>query len=209
MTYTDAITRSGEQFFVGFLKSWLENDRRLSRVQQDRLMTEYNLRIRHSTSPNGQPGDPYKAALYRLLGRIDVRKNVGVARTTEDWLWFQLAFLREDSAEETVETEGGGGERYTLRDMGRLVTKFGERHFDPRGERPVFWFQVLVFAGEFEKAVAFLYSKQQHQVDALQFAIALAYYGLLRVPAKSEVSDVQLRASSLLQSHHEVTGRWL
>jgi nuclear pore complex protein Nup93 len=38
-----------------------------------------------------------------------------------------------------------------LKEMGELVGKFGERHFDPRGDRPVFWFQVLMFVGEFEK----------------------------------------------------------
>lgn len=46
------------------------------------------------------------------------------------------------------------------------------------------------------QAIAFLYSKQQHQVDALQYAIGLAYYGLLRVPAKANVSDVQIRSCS-------------
>lgn len=113
-------------------------------------MTEYNLRIRHSSSSaaeGGNSGDPFKHALYRLLGRIDVRKNVSVARTTEDWVWFQLSFVRED---ESID-DGASADKYGLRDMGKLVTKFGERHFDPRGDRPVFWFQVLMFVGEFEK----------------------------------------------------------
>lgn len=111
-------------------------------------MTEYNLRIRHSSSSGGNAGDPFKHALYRLIGRIDVRKNVPVARTTEDWVWFQLSFVREDEVEETATPIG---ERHGLREMAKLVSKFGEKHFDPRGDRPVFWFQVQLFVGEFEK----------------------------------------------------------
>lgn len=44
------------------------------------------------------------------------------------------------------------------------------------------------------QAVAFLYSRSQHQVDAVQFAVALAYYGLLRVPSAANTSQVDYRA---------------
>lgn len=42
----------------------------------------------HSTSV-----DPFKLALYKLMGKLDPSKrNVPlVTATTEDWLWFQLA----------------------------------------------------------------------------------------------------------------------
>ncbi len=42
----------------------------------------------HSTSV-----DPFKLALYKLMGKLDPSKrNVPlVTTTTEDWLWFQLA----------------------------------------------------------------------------------------------------------------------
>jgi nuclear pore complex protein Nup93 len=37
--------------------------------------------------------DPFKLALYKLMGKLDPSKrNVPlVTATTEDWLWFQLA----------------------------------------------------------------------------------------------------------------------
>lgn len=110
-------------------------------------MTEYNLRIRHSSSSSaemGNSGDPFKHALYRFLGRIDVRKSVSVATKTEDWLWFQLSFVREDDAEV-------GGEKFGLRDLAKTVVKFGESYFDRRGDRPVYWFQMLCYVGEFEQ----------------------------------------------------------
>ena len=45
------------------------------------------------------------------------------------------------------------------------------------------------------QAVAFLYGNSQYQTDAVHFGIALAYYGLLRVPTREETSDVDIRAS--------------
>ena len=44
----------------------------------------------HSSS-----ADPFKLALYKLMGRIDPsRRSVGQATNTmEDWLWFQLAMV--------------------------------------------------------------------------------------------------------------------
>ena len=40
--------------------------------------------------------DPFKLALYKLIGKIDpARRSVAqVTVTTEDWLWFQLAMVR-------------------------------------------------------------------------------------------------------------------
>ena len=39
--------------------------------------------------------DPFKLALYKLMGKIDpARRSVqNVTVTTEDWLWFQLAMV--------------------------------------------------------------------------------------------------------------------
>lgn len=40
--------------------------------------------------------DPFKLALYKLMGKIDPSKRTvpDVTITTEDWLWFQLAMVR-------------------------------------------------------------------------------------------------------------------
>jgi len=43
---------------------------------------------------------------------------------------------------------------------------------------------------DYPQAVAFLYSRPACQADAVQFAIAFAYYGLLRVPPNSKASQI-------------------
>lgn len=50
----------------------------------------YNAHMLHSAT-----ADPFKLALYKLLGKIDpARRSVAqVTVTTEDWLWFQLSMV--------------------------------------------------------------------------------------------------------------------
>ena len=122
---------------------------------RDRFLSEYNQRIRYITDSNGDPfkhadsnGDPFKHALYKLIGRTEIsRRNIpGVTSTTEDWLWLQLMLVRED-----VDGAGAAYERFTLRDLAKVLVKFGEAHFDPKGQRPLLYFQVLLLSGQFEK----------------------------------------------------------
>ncbi|GAA5959783.1 hypothetical protein JCM3765_000101 [Sporobolomyces pararoseus] len=178
-----------EKSFVAYFKAWLDSpDRRLPKLLRDRFLSEYNQRIRYTSSSS----DPYKQALYKLIGRVELnRRNVaGVTQTTEDWLWFQLSLIRE---EESESNEGGSSfEKYGLRELATVLRKFGESHFDPKGNRPLLYFQVLLISGQFELAIAFLQQHSQYQADAVHFAIALEYYGLLRVPPRSKIADVEL-----------------
>jgi nuclear pore complex protein Nup93 len=208
-TENEAALQKLEKSFVPYFKAWLDSpDRRLPKLLRDRFLSEYNQRIRYLTDTS----DPYKHALYKLIGRVEInRRNVpGVTQTTEDWLWFQLSLVRE--------TEGQGEaphEKYGLRDLAAVLLKFGEAHFDPKGTRPLLYFQVLLLSGQFERvgllcfravcfltvadfststqAIAFLLQHSQYQADAVHFAIALAYYGLLRVPARGHAADVEFR----------------
>jgi len=50
-----------------------------------------------------------------------------------------------------------------------------------------------------------MYEIPELQVDSVHFAIALAYYGLLRVPSKSESSDVDISAYNLTSLMNSLT----
>ncbi|GAA5859368.1 hypothetical protein JCM1840_004583 [Sporobolomyces johnsonii] len=185
-TENEAQIQKLEKSFVPYFKAWLDSpDLRLPKLLRDRFLAEYNQRIRYLTDTS----DPYKHALYKLIGRVEIsRRNVpGVTQTTEDWLWFQLMLVRE--------TEGQGEaphEKYGLRDLAAVLRKFGEGHFDPKGTRPTLYFQVLLLSGQFERAIGYLQQHSAYQADAVHFAIALAYYGLLRVPPQSKMAAVEL-----------------
>ncbi|QRW05028.1 nucleoporin-interacting protein NIC96 [Ceratobasidium sp. AG-Ba] len=173
----DALERS-EQYFLSYLKAWVESsDRRLPKILRDRLQTTYNSHILHS--PNA---DPFKVALFKLIGRLDPSRRAvrRATNTAEDWIWFQLAMVDED--------EGNG-----LRELGRVLEGYGEKHFEGGGAaKRGMWARVLMVCGLFEQAIAALYENPDHRIEAVHIAVALAYYGLLRVPSTSESSQVDI-----------------
>jgi nuclear pore complex protein Nup93 len=64
---------------------------RLPKAHREHLQTVYNTHMLHSST-----ADPFKLALYKLMGKLEPsRRNVPqVTTTTEDWIWLQLAMVR-------------------------------------------------------------------------------------------------------------------
>ncbi|KAF9542861.1 nucleoporin-interacting protein NIC96 [Agrocybe pediades] len=176
--YQQAI-ENREASFVGHFRTWIESpERKLPKAHRDHLQAVYNAHMLHSST-----ADPFKLALYKLMGKLEPsRRSVPlVTTTTEDWLWFQFSMVDED--------EDGG-----LRALTEVLLGYGERHFDgpanqPNSRRGV-WAGVLLMCGQFERAVAALWEHQETEVEAVHLAIALAYHGLLRVASRAESSDM-------------------
>lgn len=185
--------------FLSYFKAWLSSaDRALPKSMRDRFLTEYNNRFRGTFA--SEASDGYKMALFKLIGRIDVNKSFpfAVSKDTETWLWTQLSLVRETDSEEAGPEYGDAlRDRLTLQDLGARVVKFGDRHFDAKGTRPLHYFTLLLLCGQFERAISFLFSRPQHQVDAVNFASALTYYGLLRVPPQAKASHLDILTSSV------------
>ncbi|KAK2462123.1 hypothetical protein APHAL10511_006586 [Amanita phalloides] len=168
-----------EASFVSHFKAWIESvDRKLPKSHRDHLQAIYNAHMLHSST-----ADPFKLAVYKLMGRLEPsRRNVPhVTTTTEDWLWFQLSMVDED--------EDGG-----LRGLADGILSYGERHFEGAPNRQAsrrgVWAGVLLMCGQFERAVSALWEQQETEVEAVHLAIALAYHGLLRIPSRAETSDM-------------------
>jgi len=199
-TYEQHI-RKTEPNFLSYFSSWASSpDRRLSKTLRDRFLAEYNQRTREVSGAEGGFGsgsshattanvDPFKHAVYKIIGRIEIqRKNVPVAiASMEDWIWLQLVLVKETdpALDHPVSSYNNSisstQDRYGLEEFAQVIAKYGESHFDPNGNRPLMYFRVLLMSGQFEKACLFLQQKPHYQVDAVHFAIALSYYGLLRI----------------------------
>jgi nuclear pore complex protein Nup93 len=210
----------GDGNFVSYLTAWVNGldteDGRLPKNLRDQLLAEYNQRIRHDSGTlhrsNSVQGsfeqtqsagttDPFKLAVYKIIGRCELnRKNIPgthVIRAREDWLWLQLMLVQERfTPDEPV------FERYTLRECAKLVLKFGVNHFNPAGKLgdPLAWFSVLLTCGEFERAVQYLYNMDEYRVEAVHFAVAMAYFGVLRVPETPMVVDNDLLSTRTIQT---------
>ncbi|EGO19481.1 hypothetical protein SERLADRAFT_453453 [Serpula lacrymans var. lacrymans S7.9] len=178
LRYQQAIEHR-EASFVNHFQSWIGSpDRRLPKPHRDHLQSVYNAHMLHSAT-----ADPFKLALYKLMGRLEPsRRSVpNVTTTTEDWLWFQLSMVDENE-------EGG------LRGLAEVLLSYGERHFNgsanQKGSKKGVWAGVLLICGQFERAVASLWEHQETEIEAVHLAIGLAYHGLLRVPSRAETSDM-------------------
>ena len=133
-----------EASFISHFRAWVESpERRLPKPHRDQLHTTYNAHMLHSATT-----DPFKLALFKLMGKIDpARRSVPqVTVTTEDWLWFQLSMVEEG--------ENGG-----LRALSEVLLSYGERHFDgapgQKGARRGVWAGVLLMCGQFERVRIF------------------------------------------------------
>ncbi|KAJ4307125.1 nuclear pore complex subunit [Collariella sp. IMI 366227] len=170
--------RSIDRTFSGYINSYASSEeRRLKRQMQDRCMSEYNQRIRNA--PEGSI-DPFRMACYKIIGRCDLsnRSLEGLQTDVNDWIWLQFNLARE--TDRSLEL---AGESYGLGELQASIREIGLKHFpktpaeDTNGSFGMF-FYLQVLSGMFEQAIAYLYPFSY--VDAVHFAIALTYYGLLR-----------------------------
>jgi nuclear pore complex protein Nup93 len=92
-------------------------------------------------------------------------------------MWLQFTLAREDDrAEETA------GDVFGLEDIQTDIAEIGQRVFAKGQEAPGgygTYFLLQILGGMFEQAISYLGSHAP--VSAVHFAIALDYYGLLRV----------------------------
>ncbi|KAI9742487.1 MAG: hypothetical protein M1818_004021 [Claussenomyces sp. TS43310] len=165
--------RAIDRNFATYITDYYQNpDRRLRRELQDRINNEYIQRVRIAPEKSI---DPFRMACYNVIGRCDMaRKSLdGLVVDWPDWLWLQFILARE--ADRTDEV---GGEVYGLREVQATVDNVVLRHSQGATGFGVFFF-LQILSGRFEQAISFLYSYQY--IDAVHFAIALDYYGMLRV----------------------------
>lgn len=173
-----------ERAFPTYMKAYCErDDHTLPPELQGRITNEFNQYFRRTS----KEVDPYRYAIYKLIGRCDllVRDLPGVTLTIEDWLWFHLGLVREtvDSSSGNDSNDAFGGdnlqERYTLADLQKAVLGFGSAAFNA-SKTNLLYLQTLLLTGQYEEAVKYLFGVSE--IDSVHLAITLAYYGLLRVP---------------------------
>jgi nuclear pore complex protein Nup93 len=150
-------------------------DRRLTPDLQQKINSVHTQRARLAPSM-----DPYRMACYKIIGRCEMsRRNLDfIQQSMDEWIWLQFNLAREGNR-----AEENAGEVFGLEEIRQTTSEIGQRHFmnddaEAAGGYGVY-FYLATLAGMFESAVNFLY--QHNYVSAVHFAIALSYYGLLRV----------------------------
>ncbi|KAG9475142.1 hypothetical protein GDO78_003548 [Eleutherodactylus coqui] len=171
------------QHQLGEFKNWFQeyvhsNDRRLCPSTENKLRLHYRRAVRSST-------DPYKRAVYCIIGRCDVADNHNeVADKTEDYLWLKLSQICFDD-----DTNSSPQDRLTLPQFQKqLLEDYGESHF-AANQHPFLYFQVLFLTAQFEAAIAHLFRTERTRCHAVHVALALFELKLL---LKSSTQSAQL-----------------
>lgn len=155
-----------EHSFLTYFKAYASSpDHRLPPEFTRKLHTEYHQHIK-----SAMDGDPYRLAVYKIIGRCDLtRKNVSnVTLSIEDWLWVHLMLIKDDASDSDPAYE-----RYRLEDFQNIIISYGSDRFSNH------YCQVLVISGLYEMAVDYLYSLSE--IEAVHLAIGLASKNLLNV----------------------------
>ena len=197
VTSNSSAFRALDRNFITYITSYASNpDRRLPRQIQDRINAEYQQRSR--LAPENSI-DPYRMACYKVIGRCELSKMriESISQGIEDWIWLQFCLAREVNR-----VDEPAGELHGVEEVRETIKEIGQRYFSKGSEGmggygTYFFLQIL--GGMFEHAVSYLYSYSY--VAAVHFAIALDFYGLLRV-ADFSVSDTELRQKPLLCSRY-------
>ncbi|KAM4619080.1 LOW QUALITY PROTEIN: nuclear pore complex protein Nup93 [Polymixia lowei] len=171
------------QHQLGDFKTWFQEymnspDRRLAPASENKLRLHYRRVLRNSA-------DPYKRAVYCLIGKCDISDNHGeVADKTEDYLWLKLNQVCFDD-----DGSSSPQDRLTLPQLQKqLLEDYGESHFSA-SQQPFLYFQVLFLTAQFEAAVAFLFRVERLRSHAVHVALVLYE---LRLLLKSSGQSAQL-----------------
>lgn len=188
--------RGIDRTFATYLNNYAASqDRRITnRKLLDRCTNEY---IQRSRNAPENSIDPFRMASYKVIGRIELgnRNLDGLNTDINDWIWLQFNLARE--GDKTLEM---AGESYGLAELQSSIREIGTKHFPKSTSEDTtngsfgMFFYLQILAGMFEDAIAYLYPFSY--IDAVHFALALEYYGLLR-PSDPMSGSNDLRSYSV------------
>lgn len=167
-----SVFKKVEQSFVPYFKAYVSSkDKRLPQPLTTQIQNEFNNHIKKSVD-----GDPYRYAVYKILGRCQVtRRNLSnIALTSEDWIWMHLMLVKDDPQAEYDPAH----ERYTLKDFQQMILSYGQQKFATN------YLQVLLLSGLYDEAIK--YSLELNEIDGVHISIGLAYSQLLQSGTTTE-----------------------
>lgn len=166
--------RPGHEDFTQVLEEKLKKPNQpINAKLESQIKMLYKRQIQNAT-------DPYKCAVYGIVGCCDVLEHSKVAKTTDDFLWIQLSMIRPSAGGSDEDTNSPDHLTYSALQT-IILEKYGEKHFNAN-EQPHLYFQVLALTGQFEPAIEFLARFDRYRTHAVHIALALNELFMLGLP---------------------------
>ncbi|CCH59876.1 hypothetical protein TBLA_0C00600 [Henningerozyma blattae CBS 6284] len=181
-TNNKACFKKVEGSFLKYIRAYVSSDNhKLPDHYASQLHNEYNQYIKCSLD-----GDPYRLAVYKVIGRCDLtRKNIStITLNIEDWLWIHFMLIKDNISDNEPIYE-----KYSLEDFQNIILSYGTKNLNN------FYFQSLLLSGLYESAIEYMYTISE--IDAVHLALGLVNHGLLKTHQPSnKVSDDNIISNS-------------
>ncbi|KAL0211957.1 hypothetical protein RCL1_005583 [Eukaryota sp. TZLM3-RCL] len=137
---------------------------------QSRLLHETLTQISQSTH-----SDPYlEVVLLSLSGNQPLKTPTIACSTVEDFMWYKLMV-----ADRLIDVDI---QKYSISDVGGLITKYGVNHFCPDGKNFILFFNLLLFVQDFKAAFNYLYDIDPLcHCDVSYMMTFTAHYNLIEI----------------------------
>ncbi|KAK6204411.1 Nup93/Nic96-domain-containing protein [Scheffersomyces amazonensis] len=170
--------------FPVYLKKYVESENHtLPSELVSRLHSEFNEQFQFLIDEADI--DPFKYSVYKIIGRCDLSKKTlpsSLNLSIEDWLWFHLSLINEHNESDLI------FDNYSLINLQHKIISLGPKNFNSSSNNPLY-LKSLALVGLYELAVQYTYDNI-NECDAVHLAIALNYYGLLKVSSFNNKDDL-------------------
>ncbi|KAK6465116.1 Nup93/Nic96-domain-containing protein [Scheffersomyces coipomensis] len=170
--------------FPVYLKKYVESENHiLPSDLSARLHSEFNQQFQFAIDDIDV--DPFKYSVFKIIGRCDLSKKTlpsSLNLSIEDWLWFHLSLINEHNESDLI------FDNYSLVNLQHKIISLGPKNFNSSSNNPLY-LKSLILVGLYELAVQYTYDNI-NECDAVHIAIALNYYGLLKVSSFNNKDDL-------------------
>eukprot|EP00249_Psilotum_nudum_P024016 c29060_g1_i1 orf=572-3217(-) len=172
--------------FAAQLSEWIATGGIVSAATAAAAAEECERMVRTGDRPGRSGYDKKKMLLYAIVSgsrqQVDrlLHDTPTLFSTIEDFLWFNLAVLRDGDDSLSITAEGMV--TYTLEDLQSYLLKFDSSYYTKNGKDPLVYPYVLLLSLQLHAAVAHLIREngsEGYNIDAVHIAVALADRGIL------------------------------
>lgn len=161
--------------FKNFMHEYVSSeDHMLGSTSEQKIQLHYRRIVK-----NGP--DPFKRAVYCVIGRCDPDENHSeIADKIDDYLWLKLCQIQTDNDAQYNQ------DSFTLKKLQSLLyEEFGETYFNGY-QQPFLYFQVLLLTAQFEAAIEFMSRIDRLLCHAVHVALVLYESKMLLLPPSNQ-----------------------
>lgn len=137
--------------------------------------------------------DIFKEALLLLFTKQITPSHALLNTNLSDYLWFSLQKCHFSTSESFLNKDVDS--LCTLKLLKGAILSYGESYFNEDGSSPLNFYKVLIFTSQFEEAISYLDSIDQHRIENTHVALTINSIGLFEIHEEDDMNVDVLRSN--------------